>query len=353
MKKIDLSKWLKSLLSLTLITALLITSGCSDDDTAFVPTQTLYELMSADAELSVLKGYIDDNAELLAIVQGTAPYTVFAPTNAAFEKLRVTLNLESLDLIAADHIATVLSFHFVSGSALSSVLPGQTVITESNDEAMTFNADGTIFDGGTTTDVAITSADNLATNGVMHKVGTILIPPSFFAVIGATLGSLAQPILLGSDFTYLAYILTVADSDVPTGDTPVLTTLSDKTGSNYTFFATANAIIDGAVAANPAFTTVDDFYAAFGLSTAAGARKWMLDHLIIDATTVYSEANLTSGAYTMASGLGVTITDTGAPSADLPTGWVITSQNLINSPIYQFDVAVAGNSAMHVTAPIY
>ncbi|HNP20409.1 MAG TPA: fasciclin domain-containing protein [Fulvivirga sp.] len=355
MKNLNLTTLLGRLLTVVLVGAMLGFMGCSSDDdpTTPAPVLNLYETMLLNNDLTIFKAYIENDAELKAILQGSTDYTLFAPNDEAFDRLQSILGLDDLSQISEATIAQVLRFHFVAGTHTKAELTSLGAIKTLQGDDMHFNSDGTIFDGGSNKEAVIIDADIATTNGNIQAVGTILIPPSIFDVVEQTLGTLAQPILLGSDFTYLYHMLLIADSDVPSGQTPITSMLADnKSGKQYTFFAQANAVIDGAIALNPNMESVDDYYAAF-TPNAAAARTYFLNHLIVSETTAYTEANLEEGPYTMASGLVVNVSNTETPSEQLPTGWVIVSENTIQSPIYQFDVAANVGGVMHVSAPIY
>ena len=92
-------------------------------------------------------------------------YTVFAPTNDAFEKLG------DVDL-TEEQIKEVLLYHVVAGTVTSDMLSdGQVTTLNGQDLVIDTSAGVTINE-----DVSVTAADNLASNGVVHVIDTVLVP---------------------------------------------------------------------------------------------------------------------------------------------------------------------------------
>ena len=116
-------------------------------------------------------------AKLTTTLAGPGPFTVFAPTNAAFAKLSTA----TVAALTADPalLAKVLTYHVVSGKVLKSdVVPliGKPIVTVAGATA-TFVVDATLNitdqKGGKS---KITATDIFATNGVIHTIDTVLIP---------------------------------------------------------------------------------------------------------------------------------------------------------------------------------
>merc|ERR1712078_959978 len=114
---------------------------------------------------------------LVSALQGTGPFTVFAPTNAAFRKLpKATLN-RLLEPQNKQELVGILTYHVLSGSAVYSedLQARQEVKTlQGQDLLITSSAAGVIVNGIS----KVTTADIAATNGVVHIVDTLLIPRS-------------------------------------------------------------------------------------------------------------------------------------------------------------------------------
>ena len=108
-------------------------------------------------------------AGLVDTLKGKGPFTVFAPTDAAFAKVPKA----DLDALLKDKakLTAVLTYHVVAGKVLSKdIKPGKVKTVQGSELTI-----GTT--GGVTVDAAkVTTADVLADNGVIHVIDTVLIP---------------------------------------------------------------------------------------------------------------------------------------------------------------------------------
>ena len=114
-------------------------------------------------------------ADLIEVLKGEGPFTVFAPTDEAFAKLPEG-TVESLLLPEnKDQLVAILLYHVVAGSVTSDV-----VITL--DSAATVNGASveiTTSDMGVMVDAAnVTAVDILASNGVIHVIDSVILPPA-------------------------------------------------------------------------------------------------------------------------------------------------------------------------------
>ncbi len=320
------------------IASLVFVTSCGDDDAGDEggnpePTSNLYDTLAALGNFTQLIAFVDADAELKGYLEGSTDYTVFAPNDAAFNKLKATLGVEDLTSIAPTVIGGVLRFHFVTGSLESSALFGASATTLQG-ESVSVSEAGFVNEAGSDIDGSeILNADILCTNGVAHEVETILIPPTVFIQIGLNLGTLAQPVLLGADFTDVVGIIAVADSDVPDGEVSVAATLADRE-NQYTAFIPTNAVLTGVAAALQ--ISKEDLIASVTTSPEV-ARGFLLNH-VTEGRILGSE--LENGAVlTMKSGLNVQVVQTEV-SEQTPTGWVLVSINANQgqAPIYATDV---------------
>merc|ERR1712037_906611 len=113
---------------------------------------------------------------LVTALEGNGPFTVFAPSNAAFAKVPTTELARLLDPKNVRDLATILKYHVVSGAAVYSkgLKPAQTVKTlEGRGLLVTTSSAGVLINSN----AKVTVADNAATNGVVHIIDTVLIPP--------------------------------------------------------------------------------------------------------------------------------------------------------------------------------
>ena len=157
--------------------------GNTDDD-ATPPLPNIVELAQSVDVLSTLLDAIDTADPTIAdVLSGEGPFTVFAPTNDAFNDLLSQLeDFESLDDFDEEAeqqlLALILQYHVISETeAFSTELSDGTVLTTLQSEELTVNVDGGVFIQDQTEDLAeVVSADNDASNGVVHIVNKVLLP---------------------------------------------------------------------------------------------------------------------------------------------------------------------------------
>ena len=113
-------------------------------------------------------------ANLVSTLQGEGPFTVFAPTDQAFTDAGIDLSTFTTDeQIAA--LADILTYHVVSGNVLSTDLTDGLVVAALNTDDLTFTVNA---DGVKVNDATVTSADVVASNGVIHVIDKVLMPPA-------------------------------------------------------------------------------------------------------------------------------------------------------------------------------
>ena len=113
-------------------------------------------------------------AELADDLSGPGPFTVFAPTDAAFAALPAG-TIEALLADPTGTLAQILLYHVVGAQALSTDLSdGQTITTlQGEDVTVAIGMNGVMINGAT-----VVVADILATNGVVHVIDAVLLPPA-------------------------------------------------------------------------------------------------------------------------------------------------------------------------------
>lgn len=133
---------------------------------------SIVELVTSNENFSILEAALV-KAGLVEALSAEGPFTVFAPTNAAFEVAGIT----SLDDYTAEELTSILLYHVVSGSVMSSDLENGQVVATLNESAnlyVSVNDNGVFINGKT----MVTTADIAATNGVVHVIDQTLIPPT-------------------------------------------------------------------------------------------------------------------------------------------------------------------------------
>ena len=120
------------------------------------------------------------HANLVGVLSGEGPYTVFAPTDEAFEE--IGLNLSDYDTEEENNtLAMILSYHVAMGSAMSSELTDGMEINTLIQEPITVNiyGQGAVVLNG---EASVTTADVETSNGVIHIIDKVLMPPSLTTV---------------------------------------------------------------------------------------------------------------------------------------------------------------------------
>lgn len=112
-------------------------------------------------------------ADLAGTLSGAGPFTVFAPTNAAFDKLpKGTVDKLLKPEMKAD-LAKVLTYHVVPGSMMAADLKdGMKLKTVQGEELMVSIKDGKVMINGAN----VTIADVVSSNGVTHVIDAVLMP---------------------------------------------------------------------------------------------------------------------------------------------------------------------------------
>ena len=138
------------------------------------PTDDIVGIALGNEDFSILVSALQ-KADLVDDLQGDGPFTVFAPTNAAFEKLLGELGITAEELLAQPDLGKVLTYHVVSGKVLAADLTDGMKAETLNGEELTFD----LSDAPMVNKSNITTTDIEATNGVIHVIDTILVPANF------------------------------------------------------------------------------------------------------------------------------------------------------------------------------
>lgn len=235
---------IKPVFILSLFLSLALFTSCDDDDDngGGDDVQSIVELASSTSSLSTLVAALE-SADLVTALQGDGPFTVFAPTNEAFQDLLDSNDdWNSLSDIPAATLESVLLFHVLSGEVMSSALSDTYVTTLStgpNEEPLSLQVEvtgGVEFNG----DAAPVSVDNMASNGVVHIIDKVMLPPN--AVTMA---------LNNAGFTSLVAALT--DSRHTTDFVSVLTG-----DGPFTIFAPTNAAFQALLDSNDSWASLSD-----------------------------------------------------------------------------------------------
>jgi uncharacterized surface protein with fasciclin (FAS1) repeats len=108
-------------------------------------------------------------ADLIGTLEGKGPFTVFAPTDAAFAKIPKA----DLDALLKDKakLTSVLTYHVVSGKVMAADVKAGKVKTVQGAELTISTTGGVMVDKA-----KVTSTDIVADNGVIHVIDTVIMP---------------------------------------------------------------------------------------------------------------------------------------------------------------------------------
>ena len=149
-------------------------SSCEKDEEEPKPTKDIIELAQSNTDLSTFVTAVDA-AGLTSALKGTGPFTVFAPSNDAFNMLDEGV-LETL-IANPEVLADLLKYHVVSGKKMSADLSNGTVPTLLSGESINITVSGgTVTLNGTSN---VETADLEATNGVIHIIDEVIFPEGF------------------------------------------------------------------------------------------------------------------------------------------------------------------------------
>lgn len=180
-------------------------------DTVMMPPASIPEVATEAGIFDTLLTAVTE-AGLAGLLSGDGPFTVFAPTDDAFADLPAGVLEELLEPENIDQLVDILSYHVVSGTVYSASLnagPVSTLLEQ--DILISFSSGDVIINGNST----VIAADVLASNGVIHVIDTVLLPPVSIAETASINGlsalvdlvveaGLADALVEGGPFTVFA-----------------------------------------------------------------------------------------------------------------------------------------------------
>jgi uncharacterized surface protein with fasciclin (FAS1) repeats len=113
-------------------------------------------------------------AGLVETLKGEGPFTVFAPTDDAFAKLPAGTVESLLKPENKEQLAAILTYHVVPGEVMAAEVMNMSEAETVNGKALSIKAEGGAV---MVNDATVTQADVDASNGVIHVVDTVILPP--------------------------------------------------------------------------------------------------------------------------------------------------------------------------------
>jgi uncharacterized surface protein with fasciclin (FAS1) repeats len=278
------------------------------DDEMMAPDMSIAEIAAGDENFSTLVAALSA-AGLVDTLAGEGNFTVFAPTNDAF----AALPEGTVDTLLADptgDLTQILLYHVVDGAAKAADVVGLDSVTTLNGAPISIEVvgDGVVLNGT----VNVTATDIMATNGVIHVIDAVLLPPAEAAMTEDM--SIAEIVAGNADFSTLLAALQAAGLDA---------TLAAE--GEYTVFAPTNE----AFAALPA-GTLDTLLA----DPTGDLTQILLYHVLQGVATADDVVSLTSAQALQGSPITIEVTDEGV----VLNGSVLVTQTDI----------MANNGVIHV-----
>ena len=257
--------------TLLLIMMISLSFSCNNDDDNTVivdpgPTNNIVELAQATPQLSSLVSALVKYPDLVTLLSESGTYTVFAPDNDAFAALLTAIGQTSIDDIPEDVLKNVLQYHVFTAAAVeaSAVTTGPITMANNEEANLVADSNGVSISGAT-----VTTADVEGTNGIVHIIDSVIVPPSILPIVG----TIVAPAYFNKDFTTLIAAVQAANTDILgllLGNGP-----SDE---GLTLFAPTNAAFEAA-----------------GIADVNGADAVLAYH-VVDGTIMASMLPSTTGA---------------------------------------------------------
>ncbi len=203
------------------------------DALAAMSLKTIVEIAVETDDLSLLVSALGQaDAGLVETLSGVGPFTVFAPTNAAFVALLETLgdDFNSLSDFDTDEekalLVKVLTYHVVAGTAAFStdLMNGQHIETFQGENVGINIKDGTVHvEDATDSNATVVTPDVEASNGVVHVIDKVLLPQEVLDALTPPVPNIVETAQNVDDLSALVAALIQADAglvEVLSGDGP-------------------------------------------------------------------------------------------------------------------------------------
>jgi transforming growth factor-beta-induced protein len=251
-KKLRKMKTTNHLKKFTLLLAVLFMAySCNNDDDNTTESQstTITSIASASGDLSILVAALQ-RAGLDTTLDTAGSFTVFAPTNTAFENFLADNNFNALEDIPVNVLTQVLLNHVIAGEAFSTSLVtgyGNTLATNSGageNLSIYINTSNGVNLNGVSN---VTTADVDASNGVIHIVDAVIGLPNIVdhALANSDLSSLVGALTIGGNTTFTTLLSTPGDFTV---FAPNNAAFASFTSTSDLASVLANHVIPGATA---------------------------------------------------------------------------------------------------------
>lgn len=133
----------------------------------------IVDIAAANDDFSTLVAAVKA-AGLVETLKGDGPFTVFAPTNAAFAALPEGTVENLLKEENKEQLVAVLTYHVVAGKVMAAdVKPGEVVTVQGGKAKIAVSGESVTINGAN-----ISATDIEASNGVIHVIDSVILPPA-------------------------------------------------------------------------------------------------------------------------------------------------------------------------------
>ena len=182
-----------SFFALLLAFAMIVAACSSDSDDTTTTTTTEPVADTSVLDLAIEAGQFStliaaiDAAGLGETLEGEGPFTVLAPTDAAFDAAFDALGITAEELLAdTETLTAILTYHVLpqeADSQLVATLDGSSVATVNGQSVDVNVVDGQIM----INEATVVSADLIADNGIVHVIDAVLLPPDIAEALGVAM----------------------------------------------------------------------------------------------------------------------------------------------------------------------
>ncbi|MEZ9629917.1 fasciclin domain-containing protein [Vibrio breoganii] len=238
---------------LATITLFFVTACDDDDDTSSaVSAATVVDAAVADGNFTTLVAAVQQAGLVETLSDPNAELTVFAPTDAAFEKFLMENNLTADELLGSPDLADILTYHVYAGevdAATAIGLAGNTVGMFNGDNvALSLSGDNLLVNTST-----VTATDIITGNGIVHVIDAVLVPP---ADMGEPTSNIVETAVNDGRFTVLVQALITANLDGALADENETYTVFAPTDDAFAALLAELNIDAATLLANPDLTNI-------------------------------------------------------------------------------------------------
>ncbi len=284
-------------LSCLLVLIIAVMNSCDKDDTIPVTGDSLDKLITENSDLSLFAAALEKTG-LNIFTEGKGPFTIWAPTNAAFNASGINTAAD-LNLIDSNTLVRILTYHIQAGSRSFTEIPLGPNATMSTQGGLIQYASRKTGGSAYINGAEITTPNILASNGYLHIINRVLVP-----------ATLTPAQLLAQEPNYARFYQALLKTATSTITNPL------------TFFAVPNSVM---VAAGYDSTTIASATGA-ALTTLTGVMRYHIINKRIFAS------DFVAGTLKTVQGTNVMINTTGTltvKGTSNPAPFTITPNNLL------------------------